>query len=79
MEHPLYLPRISNQVEHCKLLEWRKEEGDFIRSGETLLVYETQKASSVLEVPVTGILKQILVRSGEWLKITNPVGIITIK
>ena len=77
MEHPIFLPRISNQVEHCKLIAWRKEEGDFIRSGETLLVYETQKASSVFEVPVTGILRQILVRSGEWLNSTNPVGIIT--
>ena len=78
MEHPIYLPRISKQVEHCKLIEWHKEEGDFISAGETLLLYETQKASSVLEAPASGILKQILISSGEWLDVTNPVGIITI-
>jgi pyruvate/2-oxoglutarate dehydrogenase complex dihydrolipoamide acyltransferase (E2) component len=43
-----------------------------------LLVYETQKASSVFEAPASGILKQILIPSGGWLEVTNPVGIITI-
>jgi len=30
VEHPIYLPPISKHVERCKLIEWRKEEGDFI-------------------------------------------------
>ena len=60
------------------MIEWRKEEGDFITAGDTLLIYETQKASSVFEAPVSGILKQILIPSGEWLDVTKPVGIITI-
>ena len=79
MEHLLYLPRISRQAEHCKLIEWRREEGDHLTAGEPLLLYETQKASSVLEVPVTGTLKQIIIASGEWLDVADPVGIITIK
>ena len=78
LEQPIFIPRISKQVEHCKLIEWRKEEGDFITAGDTLLIYETQKASAVLEVPASGILKQILIPSGEWLDVTKPVGIITI-
>ena len=55
MEHIIYLPRISKQEEHCRLIEWRKEEGDFLAKGETLLIYKTQKASSEFEVPVSQI------------------------
>ena len=78
-ENLIYLPRISQQVEQCRLIEWRKEEGDLLTAGEILLIYETQKASSVFEAPLSGILKQILISSGEWLDVADPVGIIATK
>ncbi len=61
----------------CRLIEWRKEEGDHIEAGDTLLLYETQKASMSFEAPVSGTLKKILTPSAEWINISNPVGIIT--
>ena len=78
LDHPIFIARLSKQEEHCRLIEWHKEEGDFLTAGETILIYETQKASSVFEAPVSGILKQIIIPSGEWLDVTKPVGIITI-
>jgi len=78
VEYPIFIPPISKLVDHCKLIEWRKEEGDLITAGETLLIYATQKASSVFEAPASGILKQILIPSGRWLDVTKPVGIIAI-
>ena len=77
IEHQIFIPKVSNNVEICRLIEWRKEEGDKIEAGDTILVYETQKASMSLEASVTGILKQILVPSGEWINISSAVGIIT--
>jgi len=78
LDHLIFIPRISKQEEHCRLIEWRKEEGEFLTAGETILIYETQKASSDFEAPVSGILKQIIISSGEWLDVTKPVGIIAI-
>jgi len=77
IEHQIFIPKVSNNVEICRLIEWRKEEGDKIEAGDIILVYETQKASMSLEASVTGILKQILVPSGEWINISSAVGIIT--
>ena len=77
IEHRIFIPKVSNNVEICRLIQWRREEGDHIEAGDTLLLYETQKASMSLEASVSGILKQIMVPSGEWINISNPVGIIT--
>lgn len=76
MRHEIYLPKIDKRTENCRLIEWRVEPGDRIKCGDILLVYETQKASMILEAAVSGILETIWVTSGSWVRVSAPVGVI---
>ena len=79
MEHKIYIPKPNRVSNSCKLVEWRKEEGDPIQAGEIILLFESQKSSMYLESPVDGILIKRFVPSGAWVDVTHPVGIIKIK
>jgi pyruvate/2-oxoglutarate dehydrogenase complex dihydrolipoamide acyltransferase (E2) component len=78
MDHKIYIPKPNRMSNSCKLVEWRKEEGNSIQAGEIILLFESQKSSMYLESPVNGILKKRFVPSGTWINVSNPVGIIEI-
>jgi pyruvate/2-oxoglutarate dehydrogenase complex dihydrolipoamide acyltransferase (E2) component len=76
VEREIYLPRPDRRTTSCRLVEWRKEEGDVVGVGDILLIFESQKSSMHLESPVSGILKKRLAPSGAWAQVGKPVGVI---
>lgn len=60
----ILVPDLPESVADATIIQWNKQEGDFIKQDEILLEIETDKV--ILEVPAekTGILKSILEKNG---------------
>lgn len=64
------MPKMGDGMEEGTLLEWLKNEGDTVKSGEIIGNIQTDKATLELEAPGTGKLAGFLIKPGE----TVPVG-----
>ena len=64
------MPKMGDGMEEGTLLEWLKNEGDAVKSGETIANIQTDKATLEMEAPGTGTLAGIMVEAGS----TVPVG-----
>src|SRR6266516_1068275 len=64
------MPALEMAQDTGKLLSWRKQEGDRVRTGEPLLEIETDKAVVEIEAPGDGILAAITAHEGAVI----PVG-----
>lgn len=66
----LFVPALGMAMEECQLVEWLKQPGEEVASGEPVAVIETDKAEMELEAPVAGRLGAHLYAAGA----TVPVG-----
>ncbi len=56
MATALLMPKQGNSVESCIILEWVKKEGDTVKTGETVLEAETDKATIEVEAVCDGTI-----------------------
>lgn len=70
------LPNLGITVERGKIVSWLKKPGDFVRKGEILFVVETDKVTTEVESPATGVLRKILVPEGVEVPILTVVALI---
>ncbi|HPX41982.1 MAG TPA: hypothetical protein PLF51_16225, partial [Candidatus Hydrogenedentes bacterium] len=61
MMHEIKLPQLGQSVEEASIVEWRKKEGDPVKSGEVLFTVQTDKAEIECESTADGVLRKILV------------------
>lgn len=59
------LPDMGTNVEECKLLAWRVQEGQRVKRGEVLADIETDKAVAELESTAEGVLLRQTVKAGD--------------
>ncbi len=59
--HEIRLPQLGQSVEEASIVEWRKKEGDPVKTGEVLFTVQTDKAEIECESTADGILRKILV------------------
>ncbi len=62
------VPALPESVADATLLDWHKNVGDFINQGENMVDLETDKVVLELPAPVSGIIKEILIESGETVE-----------
>lgn len=72
----VYLPRVTQTAEKASITRWLKAEGDRVAKGDILFEMETDKANVEVEVPVTGILGQILLPEGKLAPVGHLVALI---
>jgi pyruvate dehydrogenase E2 component (dihydrolipoamide acetyltransferase) len=65
MATEIVMPRQGNSVESCVILEWRKNEGDQVKSGEIVCEVETDKATFEIESPAEGVLLKHFFAEGD--------------
>ncbi len=70
MPMQILMPKLGLTMTEGKIVEWRKDEKDPVKTGEILFVLETEKVVHEVESPAVGILGRILTPVGE----TAPVG-----
>jgi 2-oxoglutarate dehydrogenase E2 component (dihydrolipoamide succinyltransferase) len=73
----LIMPKMGESIMEATILKWLKQPGDKIEQDESVLEVATDKVDT--EVPSThaGILKEILAKEGEVVKIGKPIAIVT--
>jgi len=72
----LVMPKMGESITEASILRWLKNPGDKIEQDESLLEVATDKVDT--EVPSThgGILKEILAKEGEVVKVGKPIAVI---
>lgn len=73
----LIMPKMGESIMEATILTWLKKPGDTIEQDESVLEVATDKVDT--EVPSThaGVLKEILAKEGEVIKVGKPIAIIT--
>lgn len=54
------LPQLGDMTEEATVVKWLKQAGDAVTQGEPLVEVETDKATMVLDCPISGRLVEIL-------------------
>lgn len=72
----LLMPKLGLTMTEATLSEWLKKEGDYVREGEPIFIFETDKSTLEFEAPASGILTRILVKAGQTVPVYTVVGVI---
>ncbi len=72
----LLMPKLGLTMTEATLTEWLKGEGEYVREGEPLFIFETDKSTLEFEAPASGILTRILVPAGTTVPVYAVVGVI---
>ncbi|MFN7172362.1 MAG: dihydrolipoamide acetyltransferase family protein [Fimbriimonadaceae bacterium] len=70
------MPKMGDGMEEGTLVEWVKNEGDKVKSGEVIGSIQTDKATVELEAPGTGFLKGFLIEAGQTVPVGVPIAAI---
>ncbi|MFY9234875.1 MAG: dihydrolipoamide acetyltransferase family protein [Fimbriimonadaceae bacterium] len=70
------MPKMGDAMEEGVLLEWLKNDGDKVKSGEPIGTIQTDKATLELESPGSGTLTGLLVKGGETIPVGQPIAAI---
>src|SRR3954463_7085795 len=73
----LLMPKMGESIFEATILTWIKKPGDKIEQDESVLEVATDKVDT--EVPTThaGVLKEIIAKEGDVVKIGSPIAIIS--
>lgn len=70
------MPKMGDGMEEGTLLEWLKNEGDKVKTGEVIGNIQTDKATLELTSPGTGTLTGFLLKGGETVPVGVPIAAI---
>ncbi|HEX7016850.1 MAG TPA: dihydrolipoamide acetyltransferase family protein [Cyclobacteriaceae bacterium] len=72
----LIMPKMGESIMEATVLTWLKKPGDRIEQDESLLEVATDKVDTEIPSVHAGVLKEILAREGETVKVGAPIAII---
>lgn len=67
------LPKLGESIVGATVVQWLKNVGDTVSADEALLEVSTDKVNSEIPSPVTGIVKELLVREDEEIEVGTPL------
>ena len=70
------MPQLGETVAEGVVTRWYKKVGDTVKADETLFDVETDKVSTEIPAPVSGVIAEILVQEGVTAKVGAPLAII---
>jgi 2-oxoglutarate dehydrogenase E2 component (dihydrolipoamide succinyltransferase) len=70
------MPQLGETVAEGVVTKWYKKVGDPVKADETLFDVETDKVSTEIPAPVSGIIAEILVQEGVTAKVGAPLAVI---
>ena len=76
MATKVFMEALSPTMEEGRLVKWLKNEGDVVKSGETLAEVETDKAIMELVARGDGVLRKRLIGEGDARPVGQIVGVI---
>ncbi|MES2345884.1 MAG: dihydrolipoamide acetyltransferase family protein [Chlamydiota bacterium] len=76
-EFKVTLPKLGESILSATIVQWFKRPGDSVNLDEPLLEVSTDKVNSEIPSPVAGIVKEILAKTDEELKVGDLLAVIT--
>jgi 2-oxoglutarate dehydrogenase E2 component (dihydrolipoamide succinyltransferase) len=73
----LIMPKMGESIMEATILTWLKKPGDKIEQDESVLEVATDKVDTEVPSIHAGILKELLAKEGEVVKVGSPIAIIT--
>src|SRR5882672_8312035 len=73
----LIMPKMGESIMEATILKWLKKPGDKIEQDESVLEVATDKVDTEVPSIHAGVLKEILAKEGEVVKVGKPIAIIT--
>jgi len=70
------MPALELAQETGKVLNWLKRPGDTVRKGEPLVEIETDKVTTEIEAPASGILHEVTARPGDVVPVGRTIALI---
>jgi multifunctional 2-oxoglutarate metabolism enzyme len=65
----IQMPQMGESVTEGTVLEWHKQEGDFVEEGETVVEVSTDKVDAEVPAPASGTIKKILKGEDETIQV----------
>lgn len=76
-EAELIMPKMGESIMEATILKWLKKPGDKIEQDESVLEVATDKVDTEVPSIHAGVLKEILAKEGEVVKIGKAIAIVT--
>lgn len=76
MATEIRVPTLGESVSEATIGQWFRKKGETIRQDEPLVELETDKVTIEVPAPVSGVLAEVLVRSGETVEVGALLGAI---
>src|SRR3954464_13179524 len=70
------MPQLGETVTEGVVTKWYKKVGDAVKADEMLFDVETDKVSTEIPAPVSGVIAEILVQEGVTAKVGAPLAVI---
>src|ERR671922_2258353 len=65
----IQMPQMGESVTEGTVLEWHKEEGEFVEEGETVVEVSTDKVDAEVPAPQSGVITRILRGEDETIEV----------
>lgn len=73
MKEEVYLPRLGQTMTEGSIDKWLKKDGDIVVKGEGIVEITTDKITTVIESPKSGVL-QIMIDEGNTVPVGEVIG-----
>ncbi len=70
------MPKVGLTMTEGIIVQWHKQPGQYIRKGEPLFTFETEKSTLEFESPAEGVLTDILAPIGQPTSCFTPVAVV---
>jgi len=76
MPTTITMPQLGESVTEGTVAQWLKKPGDAIEKYESFVEISTDKVTAEVPSPVSGVLKEIIVKEGETVPTGTPIAVI---
>lgn len=76
MATEVIMPKLGMTMEEGTIISWFRDEGDQLSEGEPLFEVETDKVTTEVPAPASGVLRKVLAEPGATLLVGQAVAII---
>lgn len=76
MATPVVMPQMGLTTVEGLIVRWLKQEGETVQKGEPLFEVMTDKVTAEIEAPASGVLRRILAKEGETVKVAQVIAVI---
>ena len=70
------MPKMGDGMEEGTLVEWLKNDGDIVKSGEVIANIQTDKAVLEMEASASGKFTGVLLKAGDTVPVGQPIALI---